>query len=336
MTYVISCLNAKGGVSKTTTTLNLAYVLANYYHKKVLTIDWDSQASLTNCLNVGLKEGEEYYGTYEFMMRLLRPIDPEDDLFLATCTDKELVDKCTCRPVYTKRQSIIENGIKVVKDIPYEFGFDLMPAHIALADYELQLTQSNSNQDGFRLTKGIELIKSVRDYDFILIDCSPGMGLMNMNAIAAATSGVLIPTNLDLMSVRGVENLIERVADVQELLKDRFDIIHYGVIGVVLSLYSERRVIDHTIENNLKKFYPIITFENTIPESAWAKKAVYSGLLYSQVYKKAEDAYIRLANEIMEQLNKMTSEPQKILRLEPNDARKIGEKEELNAIEERL
>lgn len=325
MTYVISCLNAKGGVSKTTTTLNLAYVLANHFNKKVLTIDWDSQASLTNCLNVGLKENEEYYGVFEFMEHELRPISPEEDEFLSSCSFTELLDKCICRPVYIRRQAVMEDGKKVVKDIPYEFGFDLMPAHISLADYELELTQNYTGADGFRLYTAIQKIIEVRDYDYILIDCSPGMGLMNMNAIAAATSGVLIPTNLDIMSTRGVENLIEKVADVQTILKERFNIIHYGVIGVVLSLYSERRVIDHTIENNLKKFYPIITFETTIPESVMAKKAVFSGLLFSQVYKKAEDAYIKLAKEIKKQMDQMVSDGQKILRLEPNDSRKIGE-----------
>lgn len=330
MTYVISCLNAKGGVSKTTTTLNLAYVLANHFHKKVLTIDWDSQASLTNCLNVGLKENEEYYGVFEFMEHELRPITPEEDEFLATCSFDQLLDACICRPVYIKRQGVMEDGKKVVKDVEYEFGFDLMPSHISLADYELELTQNNEGTDGLRLYYAIQKIIKARDYDYILIDCSPGMGLMNMNAIAAATSGVLIPTNLDIMSTRGVENLIEKVADVQTLLKEKKNIIHYGVIGVVLSLYSERRVIDHTIENNVKKFYPIITFETKIPESVMAKKAVYSGLLFSQVYKKAEDAYIKLAKEINTQMDVMVSNGQKILRLDPNEFRKIGNVGDIN------
>ena len=100
---------------------------------------------------------------------------------------------------------------------------------------------------------------------------------------------------------------------------------HKGVVGVVLSLYSERRSIDTTIENNLKKFYPIVTFESKIPESVWAKKAVYAGVLYSQVYKKAEEAYIKLAKEFELQLDYMEAEGQKILRLDSDVNRKIGD-----------
>lgn len=326
MTRVISVLNAKGGVSKTTTIANLGYILANKMNKKVLLWDWDSQASLTNCLNIGLKENEEYYGAYEFMVHELRPIGEDEDEFLANCSFSELLDKCICRPTYTKRQSTNVGGKKTVQDVEVEFGFDLMPAHISLADYELELTQNNNGADGFRLYNAIKKIEQYRGYDYILIDCSPGMGLMNMNAIAAATSGVLIPTNLDLMSTRGVENLIEKIADIQEILL-RMDppIEHKGVVGVVLSLYSERRSIDTTIENNLKKFYPIVTFESKIPESVWAKKAVYAGVLYSQVYKKAEEAYIKLAKEFELQLDYMEAEGQKILRLDSDVNRKIGD-----------
>lgn len=325
MTRTISVLNAKGGVSKTTTIANLAYTLANE-GRKVLLIDWDSQASLTNCLNVGLKEKEEYYGVYEFMVHELRPIGEDEDEFLANCSFEELLEKCICRPTYTTRKSTFVDGKKIVTDVEVEFGFDLMPAHISLADYELELTQNNNGIDGFRLFNAINKIKQVKDYDYILIDCSPGMGLMNMNAIAAATSGVLIPTNLDIMSTRGVENLIEKIADIQEiLLKMDPPIVHLGVVGVILSLYSERRSIDTTIEKNLKKFYPIVTFESKIPESVWAKKAVYSGLLYSQVYKKAEEAYIKFAKEFEAELDEMEKRGQKILRLEPNDERKIGD-----------
>lgn len=324
MAKIIAVINAKGGVSKTTTTANLAYVLAEK-GKKVLCIDWDSQASLTNCLNVGLKENEEYSGIYEFMMHELRPIKPEEDEFLSRCTYEELLDSCICRPTYTKRVSKMINGKKEIVDEEVEFGFDLMPSHIVLADYELTLTQNKSGADGFRLYNALHKLLEYRDYDYVLIDCSPGMGLLNMNAIAAAFA-VLIPTNLDLMSTRGVENLIEKVAEIQELLLQMNPpIYHYGIIGVSLSLYRERRAVDNAIESNLKQFYPIVTFESKIPESVDAKKAVYAGLLYSQVSEKARKAFVSLAKEIEKQIKKMEKEGPKILHLEPNDNRKVGD-----------
>lgn len=324
MTKIIAVINAKGGVSKTTTTANLAYVLAKQ-GKKVLCVDWDSQASLTNCLNVGLRENEEYNGVYEFMMHELRPIKPEEDEFLSKCSFEELIQSCICRPTYTKRVSKVINGKKEIVDEEVEFGFDLMPSHIMLADYELTLTQNKSGADGFRLYKALHKLCEFIHYDYIFLDCSPGMGLMNMNAIAASFA-VLIPTNLDLMSTRGVENLIEKVAEIQELLLQmKPPIYHYGIIGVSLSLYRERRAVDTAIETNLKQFYPIVTFDSKIPESVDAKKAVYAGLLYSQVSNKAEKAYIALAKEIEKQIKKMEKEGPKILHLEPNENRMIGD-----------
>ena len=325
MTKTFAIINQKGGVGKTTTTANLAYAFAQK-GKKVLAIDFDSQASLTNCLNVGLKENETYYGVYEMMLSNLRRISINEDEFLATCTFEELCNKCICRPTYTGRETKLIKNLKRVVDVEKEFGYDLLPSHIALADYELELTRSNRKDDGFRLYNVIQHIKAIRDYDYVLIDCPPSLGIMSMNAIAAATDGIIIPTNLDLMSTRGVENLIEKIADVQQMLLSNSSrsIVHMGIVGVVLNLYSERRTIDKTVENNLEKFYPIVTFKSQIPESAKAKSAVYSGLLFSHVFPKAEQAYLDLADEIEKRIEQMTNEGQKIVHLDPNEGRMVG------------
>lgn len=326
MTKTIAIINQKGGVGKTTTTANLAYAFSQK-GKKVLVIDYDSQASLTNCLNVGLRENETYRGIYEMMEWDLRKIEPEEDEFLASCTFEELCKKCICQPTYMGRETRLEKNLRRVVEVEKKFGFDLLPSHIALADYELEVTRSNRGDVGFRLYNVIQKIKTVKEYDYILIDCPPSLGIMSMNAIAAATDGILIPTNLDLMSTRGVENLIEKIAEVQEMLNyvTKGKITHMGIIGVVLNLYSERRTIDKTVENNLEKFYPIVTFKSQIPESAKAKTAVYSGLLFSHVLPKAEQAYQALAAEIEERIKVMEADGQQVLRLEPNDGRKVGE-----------
>lgn len=340
LTQVITILNSKGGVGKTSTAMNLAWVLGQKGYK-VLAIDFDYQTNLTNSLNVGLRENEEYMGTYEFMLHELRPISAEDDEFLANCSFEELLNACICRPTYTKRVSKIIDGKKQVIDEQVEFGFDLMPSHIMLADYELELTQNKSGADGFRLKKALEKLVKYRDYDFILIDCSPSLGILNLNAISAPCvyefkdektgqirgieGGILIPTNLDLLSTRGVENLIEKIAEVQELLLNMNPQQKMlGIIGINLSLYRERRQIDAKIKNNLEMFYPLQII-GEIPETVDAKKAIYSGTLLVLINNKAKDAFNALADNIIKRLKEMDKVGPQIIHLESNEKRKIGD-----------
>lgn len=321
-TQVIAICNQKGGVGKTTTTANLAYALTQK-GKDVLLIDYDSQASLTNYLNVGLDEETDYYGIYDMMMRSLMsdfPVDSDKAKTLSSIDIStedgfaELCKLCVHRPVYMRRKmGHDENGKYVVIDVPEEFGFDLLPSHLELSDYSLEITKpkySRSN-NGLRLYNVIQRIIDWHEYDYILIDCNPSLEIMTYMAIAAATSGVIIPTNLDLLSTRGVTILADRIGSIQEQLKS-LGVIHMGVIGILLNLYSDRRNVDITIQSNLQKFYPFVTFDTTIPESVKAKEAVLSGCIYSQLYKKAKEQYAKLADELEDTLAKMKAEGQKI------------------------
>ncbi|GEM_PF-563570 len=327
-TKVIAVTNQKGGVGKTTTTANLGFALANL-GRDVLLIDFDSQASLTNYLNVGIKEDDSYYGIYEMCVREFRTVRPDEDEFLASCdvsTDEgfaRLCERCICRPTYSLRKAQTEDGKKSMVTVSREFGFDLLPSHLNLSDYELEISSLRGNarsSNGFRLYNTIRKIINWHPYDYILIDCNPSLGVMAMNAIIAATDGIIIPTNLDLMSTRGVSNLINKVVDVQEMLLSATNgqIKHMGVIGIVLNLYSERRTVDQTIQSDLKRFYPFEIFKSTIPESVNAKKALFAGVLYSQMYGRADKAYADLAKEVEDSLDRMQSEGQKIYRIDEN------------------
>lgn len=325
-TKVIAITNQKGGVGKTTTTANVAYALSKM-GRDVLLIDFDSQASLTNYLNVGIKEDEEYYGIYEMSVLEYRTVRPDEDEVLASIDVNtaegfaKLCELCVCRPTYSVRQTKTVDGKKTMVTVEKEFGFDLLPSHLNLSDYELEISSlrgADRSSNGYRLYNTIQKIIRWHEYDYILIDCNPSLGIMAMNAIIAATDGILIPTNLDLMSTRGVSNLINKVVDVQEMLLAATNgrIKHMGVIGIVLNLYSERRTVDQTIQDDLKRFYPFEIFHSTIPESINAKKALFAGVLYSQMYSKAEKAYMELAAEIEATIEKMRAEGQKICRIE--------------------
>ncbi len=324
-TKVVCITNQKGGVGKTTTSANLAYSLAQL-GKDVLVIDYDSQASLTNYLNVGLSE-DIYYGTYELMVSSMRALDPAESEELCQLDAKNddddfriLCDHCICRPTYLSRVRLNEDGKFKVEDREQEFGFDLIPSHICLSDYELEVTRpeiASQANAGLRLYDVVQRICNVyHEYDYVLIDTNPSLGVMTMNAVCAAKDGVLIPTNLDLMSTRGVVSLVERIADTQERLRNMSKpLIHMGVIGIVMNLYAEKRAVDRTVESFLTDFYPFKVFDAKIPESVDAKRAVLGGLIYAQVHKKAAEAYIDLAKELDLTLEKMKKAGQQIKHL---------------------
>lgn len=332
-TKVIAITNQKGGVGKTTTTANLAYALTKK-GRDVLLIDFDSQASLTNYLNVGIGEEEDYYGIYEMLLVNYRAVDEDEDPVLAALdvdTDEgfaKLCELCICRPTFQTKTVVNENGMKRVVDVPEEFGFDLLPSHLNLADFELEISSARGQSaapNGFRLYNLVQRIIRWHPYDYVLIDTNPSLGLIAVNAITAAVDGILVPTNLDLMSTRGVTNLINKVVDVQEMLMkvSGGQVQHMGIIGIILNLFSERRSVDKTIQNDLGRFYPFKIFTSTIPESVNAKKALFAGVLYSQLYKKADAAYSALAEEMEERLEEMQASGQIIQRFSGSTAEPV-------------
>lgn len=312
-TKVIAVINQKGGVGKTTTTANLGIALADM-GKDVLLIDFDSQASLTNYLNEGL--GDPIYGIYELLYKDFYPITPDEDDFLANHTFEELFEsgEFIRRPTYKETYYDTVDGRRrpVQKDV--EFGVSLIASDLILSDYELAAGKDRRS-NGHQLAHVIDMILKWHPYDYILIDCNPSMGLMTMNAITAARDGLLIPTNLDLMSTRGIESLTDRIAQTQEELLRKYNEQHYGIIGIILNLYSERRAVDKQIESDMERFYPFEIFRATVPESVNAKKAVLAGRTYSQMYDKAKAAYDEMARELEEKLARMRETGPRIQRM---------------------
>lgn len=233
MAEIIAIANQKGGVAKTTVTHNLGVALA-LHGKKVLMVDLDSQASLTFC--AGVKNPLEYDGLNVVAILDKTPkVDIHDCIHPVGATDE-------------------------VRGKLY-----LLPSIIDLAQVETVMYSRTSRER--ILAKALEPVK--KDFDYILLDCPPQLGLMTINALSAA-DGVLIPCKTDELSYRGLKQLEETIVDIQELVNPKLKI--YGVIA---TLHQARLSHDKAILEKLYKEYRVVA---VMKQAAVAKKGVYDGI----------------------------------------------------------
>ena len=180
--YIIAMTNQKGGVGKTTTTINLGAALAEA-GRKVLMVDMDPQGSLS----IGLG------------------VNPDD-----------LGGKRTVYDMLMDSTAVPASDVVMKTSIP---GLDLLPANIQLSAAELRLAGEVARE--YALDRAFESVRP--DYDYILIDCQPSLGLLTVNALTAA-DGVVIPMECEFFALRGVEMLRETISKVQERLNNRLTI----------------------------------------------------------------------------------------------------------------
>lgn len=233
MGKVIAIANQKGGVGKTTTCVNLGSGLAGS-GKKVLLIEADAQGSMSACLGVA---------------------EPDE-------LDVTLVN-------------ILE---KVVNDVPFagtegimhhEEGVDFLPANIELAGLEIMLVNVMSRETILR-----EYIRKIRDdYDYILIDCMPSLGMMTVNALVAANS-VIIPVEAAYLPIKGLQQLIRTIVRVRKQLNP-----HLEIEGILLTKVDRRTNFAREISEKLRNAYGdrIHIFENCIPLSVKAAETSAEG-----------------------------------------------------------
>ena len=160
---------------------------------------------------------------------------------------------------------------------------------------------SNGKINLYYLDDLIQCIKENADYDYIIIDTPPALGSLSMNAMMAS-DGVIVPSNLDIMSFRGIQSFKESADYVQSLARQKGR-DHRGILGILLSLYSERRSVDKALEEYVHEFYPTPTFQHQIRESSDAKRANAEGVLFAQINKKAKEDFDMVCDEIEFALN---------------------------------
>ncbi|WP_127129316.1 ParA family protein [Georgenia sp. SYP-B2076] len=248
---VIAMANQKGGVGKTTSTINLGAALAEY-GRRVLIVDFDPQGAASAGLGIN---GHELDRTiYSLLM------EPRSDV----------------------REIIEHTAVE---------GLDLVPANIDLSAAEVQLVNEVAREQA--LTRVLRPVMD--DYDVVLIDCQPSLGLLTVNALTAA-HGVLIPLEAEFFALRGVALLVETIEKVQDRLNPRLRID--GILATMVDLRTlhSREVIDRVREAFGEKVYTtMISRTVKFPDASVATEPITT---YAPTHPGAE-AYRRLARELI-------------------------------------
>ena len=255
MGKIIAIANQKGGVGKTTTTVNLAAALG-VLEKKVLLIDADPQANASSGLGIIVEEVE--IGTYQ------------------------LLEHAT-----TAREAIVSANSPNV---------DIIPAHIDLVAIEIELVDKENRE--FMLK---DILKDIKDeYDYILIDCAPSLGLITLNALVAADS-VIIPIQCEYFALEGLGKLLNTIKSIQNIHNPELDIE-----GLLLTMYDSRLRLSNQVVEEVKKHFQDMVFKTIIQRNVRLSEAPSYGesiIAYDATSKGAVN-YINLANEILKHHNK--------------------------------
>lgn len=254
---IIAIVNQKGGVGKSTTAVNLGAGLA-WYGKKVLLIDADSQANLTEML--GWQQPDELTPT------------------LATVLESVVSD----RPILSQA------GI-----LHHKEGMDLLPANIELSGLEVSLVNTMSRETVLRT-----YLQSVRRlYDYILIDCSPSLGMLTLNALTAADQ-LIIPVQAHYLPVKGLEQLLRTVNRVQRQLNPSLKIN-----GILMTMVDGRTNFSKEVSQLVRSAYgkAIRVFDTEIPRGIRAAEMSAEGvsIFRFEPSSNVAKAYERLTKEVL-------------------------------------
>jgi chromosome partitioning protein len=250
--HIVAVLNQKGGVGKTTTTINLAAYLAKA-GRSVLICDMDPQGNTTSGLGV----------------------------------DKHQLEATLYDVLFSRA-----DAAKSIKEIDSQ-GIYLLPANAELAGAEVELVQANNRE--YMLKRVLEHL----DYDYILIDCPPSLGLLTINALTASRD-VLIPVQAEYYALEGLSQLLSVVTQVRQALNPGLNIL-----GVVVTLYDKRTSLSEQVKAELERHFGSKMFSTVIPRNVRLAEAPSFGKTIAEhdKWSKGARAYKALAKELEKRIH---------------------------------
>lgn len=248
MGFIYTIANQKGGVGKTTSTINLGAFLA-HYGKNVLLVDIDPQSNATS--SVGIDKQAVRGGTYQALLQ-------EGNI----------------------RDYILRNP---------KLKLSILPASPDLAGAEVELV----NEVGRETLLKRKLLPLAEDYDYILIDCPPSLGLLTLNGLVAAVDGILIPVQCEYLAMEGLGDLVATIDRVRRVISPDLT-----VRGVILTMFDTRTNLANDVVEEVKKHFEDKVFSSIVPRSIRLAEAPSYGVpisIYSpgSVGAKAYDALAR-------------------------------------------